>query len=77
MGEIQAIKTEVVEAIKRRLQNDGRAPADLYSVATVAIAEVVADMTFAAARDREHAHNLLNIIVAQVEGRWRELAAST
>lgn len=77
MGEIQAIKIEVAEAIKRRLQNDGRSPADLYSIATVAIAEIVADMTFAAAKDHNHARHLLNIVVAQVEGRWLELSAAT
>jgi hypothetical protein len=72
MSEIQAIKIEVSEAIKRRLNDDGRSPAALYGITTVALAELVADITFAAAKDQNHARKLLNIIIALIEARWRE-----
>jgi hypothetical protein len=74
MSEIQVVKTEITEALLRRLGGDNRTPAKTYNIATVALAEVVADMTFAAAKDHDHARRLLDIIVARIESRWRELS---
>lgn len=77
LGEIQAVKTEITEAILRRVKGDGRDPSHLYSTASVALAEVMADIIFAAAKDREHAHGLLRLLVAQIENRWRQLEQSS
>ena len=70
-NEIQAIKTEITEAIIRRGNIDSRPPSASYSLVSVALADVLADIIFAAAKDRGHAQRLLSIINQQIEARWR------
>ena len=76
-AEIGAVKTEIVQAMRRRLSGDRRLPSDLFGVGITAIGECVADMMFAAARDEAHAERLLHILNAIVRSRWNQLAKSS
>jgi hypothetical protein len=72
--EIEAVKREINEAIVRRLSADGRAPSQLFGVASTAIAEVLADMIFAAAKSEDHGYDLLRMLLGVVRSRWDVLA---
>lgn len=77
MSEIAAIKVEIAAAIKRRMTDDGRSPADLFSIASTALGESMADIIFAAAKDESHGRALLRIIGNVIEQRWRHLTSLT
>lgn len=74
MTEISAIKIEIAAAIYRRMKMDGRASSDLFGVAQAALSESLADLIFAAAKDRPHGERLLSISKTIIESRWRQLA---
>ena len=76
MNEITAVKTEVREAMVRRLKADGRTPDKTFGVATTALSELLAELIFAGAKDKAHGNRLLTICNACIESRWRALASS-
>lgn len=74
MSDVNAIKTEIREAMMRRLTGDGRDPALVFGLASTAISELLAELIFAAAKDRDHGDHLLDIVNACIMSRWRSLA---
>lgn len=74
MSEAAAVKTEIVEAMKRRFVGDTRDQSELFGIMSVALSEVMADMIFAAAKNEEHGRNLLAICQMYIDRRWRDLA---
>jgi hypothetical protein len=72
--EIAAIKVEVAQSIRRKLGDDGRTPVVLFSVASWALAESLADMLFAAAKSETQAREMLDTAIAIIESRWHVLA---
>jgi len=74
MTEIQALKTEISQAILRKLQDDSRTPAELFGVASTAVTETLADLIFSVAKDEAHGTELLGLTLAIVWSRWAVLA---
>ena len=77
MTETQAAKAEVMEALKRRFRADGRSPELMFGFMSTIVAEVLADMIFAAAKDEPHAERLMQIVNLSVRARWQALAAKS
>jgi hypothetical protein len=68
--ELNAIRIEISEAIMRRLTDDGRPAADTFTVSSMGVAEVLADMIHGAAKDAAHAERLLAILCGVIRNRW-------
>lgn len=75
MTETQAAKAEVMDALRRRFRTDGRDPAMLFGLMSATVGEVLADMIFSAAKNEDHADNLLEIVNVMIKARWSRLAA--
>jgi hypothetical protein len=75
--EIGAIKKEIHEAIVRRLNDDERSSEVKFGLAATAVAEVLADLIFAAASDERHGLRLLQISLVVIESRWKRLSDLT
>ncbi len=73
MSEIQAIKVELMEAVKRRVESDQRSPEQLFGIQSTAIGETLADLIYASAQDAAHRSRLLYIINGLIESRWKQL----
>ena len=72
--ERKALKTEIMELVKRRYGDDERDASKIYSDCSIVLASVIADLTFSAAHDERHANHLLKIIESYVRSRWKALA---
>ena len=68
-AELNAIKIEISEAITRRMHNDHRDAASTFTVTSMAVAEVLADLIYGAAQDREHAGRLFLIMCGVITNR--------
>jgi hypothetical protein len=74
-AEVRVLKTEIIEAMKRRLEEDDRDPTLVFGIASTAVGEVLADLIFAAAQDEEHGEQLLGLVNSVVRSRWNFLAS--
>lgn len=68
-AELNAIKIEISEAIMRRMKGDHRPAAATFTVSSMAVAEILADMIYGAAKDAEHAHRLVTILIGVIANR--------
>ena len=69
IAELNAIRIEISEAIKRRMSNDPRPAAETFTVTSMAVAEVLADLIHGAAKNSDHAGNLITIMVGVMTNR--------
>ena len=80
-AEMAAAKAEIRAAMLRRYAEDGRSPAAVYGAMTTVTAELLAEMTAAAARDEAHVRSLCGIMIALIESHalkvWKIKAAKT
>lgn len=73
--EIVHLKRRLVEAIAQVSTLD-MASNEKYSVTVNALAETLADVTFAALNSRTHAERVLALTMERVRVRWRQLEKS-
>jgi hypothetical protein len=67
--ELNAIRIEISEAIKRRAHDDRRPAAETFTVTSMAVAEVLADLIHGAAKDAKHADHLMTIMIGVMSNR--------
>jgi hypothetical protein len=70
-AELNAIRIEISEAIKRRMSDDPRLAAETFTVTSMAVAEVLADLIYGAATDAAHAQRLVVIMIGVMSNRIR------
>jgi hypothetical protein len=68
-AELNAIKIELTEAILRRMKDDRRSASETFTVSSMAVAEVLADMIHGAANNPEHARRLVTILIGVIANR--------